>query len=142
MGRMAASYGRRYVQITTDLPEDDWSGLGSFAMSELGETLARSAAWVSSCILCRPYIFLFPFFLLLITVVVIFLVQAYTVALRFADSADNLSAPCTERDRLVARAQELERELNETKDKLSRVQTKLSNSLLKRKKVVAKATEL
>ena len=71
-------------------------------------------------------------FLSLIVVVVNFLVQAYTVALRFADSAGNLSALCTERDGLAARAQELERELNETKAKLSKVRTKFSNLLLKR----------
>ena len=42
-----------------------------------------------------------PFFLLLIIVVVIFLVQAYTVAQRFADSAHNLSKSNAERDRLA-----------------------------------------
>ena len=84
---------------------------------------------------------IYIYFLSLI-VVVNFLVQAYTVALRFADSAGHLSVSCTERDRLAERVQELEKELNETKAKLSKVRTKFSNLLLKRKEVRAKTKGL
>ncbi|XP_062098718.1 uncharacterized protein LOC133804588 [Humulus lupulus] len=109
---MAASYGWRYVQIASDLPEADWSGLGSFAMSDLGETLTRTIAW------------------------------AYTVAQRFAGSAHDLSASSTERDRLAARVQELERELDETKSRLEKALAKISGSSKRKKKAVVKAMML
>ncbi|XP_062083985.1 uncharacterized protein LOC133790389 isoform X1 [Humulus lupulus] len=100
--RMVTSYEQRFIQLASGLPVSDWNGLSNVAQSDLGETLRRTATWV------------------------------YIVAMRFADSADNLAA----------RAQELERELNETKDKLTRVRTKLANSLKKRTKAVAKASKL
>ncbi|XP_062086145.1 uncharacterized protein LOC133792253 [Humulus lupulus] len=53
---------------------------------------------------------------------------AYTVALWLADSSSNLSASTTERDCLMARIQELEKELENTQADLQMVRTKLADS--------------
>ena len=82
------------------------------------------------------------FFLLLIVDAVNFLVQAYTVALRFADSSSNLSASTAERDCLTARVQELEKELEKTQSELKKVRTELATSSRRKLKAVAKAKEL
>ena len=114
-------------------PDGPWGN--PKAHHDLGEFLHLASALL--CIDVHAF-----FLLLLIFDVVNFLVQAYTVALRFADSSSNLSASTAERDCLTARVQELERELNETKAKLSKVQTKFSDLILKRKEVKAKTKGL
>ena len=71
-----------------------------------------------------------------------FFVQTYTLAMRFVDSSNNLSASAAKRNCLTARVWELEGELNETNAKLSEVQTKLSNLSSKRKEIRAKTKRL
>ncbi|XP_062118481.1 receptor-like kinase LIP1 [Humulus lupulus] len=68
--------------------------------------------------------------------------QAYTVARWFADSAHNLFASSTERDHLLGRVQELERELDETNSRLEKAQAKIFASLKRKKKAVVKAMML
>ena len=65
---------------------------------------------------------------MLIIVIVIFLAQTYTVAQRFADLAQDLSASNAEKDRLTVQVQGLERELAETKLKLDKALEKASSS--------------
>ncbi|XP_062096702.1 uncharacterized protein LOC133802418 [Humulus lupulus] len=92
VNRMSSTYGRWFTQIASDLPEPDWNSLGSFALSDLGETLRRTTTW------------------------------AHIVAQRFANSANNLSASSAERDRLTTRVGELEdtqTELKRVRSKLS-----------------------
>ncbi|XP_062086199.1 uncharacterized protein LOC133792311 [Humulus lupulus] len=109
---MAASFGRRYIELALGLPVSDWSGLGNLAQADLGEDLRCSMAWT------------------------------YTLAMRFVDSSNNLSLSAAERNCLTARVLELEGELNETNAKLSEVQAKLSNLSSKRKEIRAKTKRL
>ncbi|XP_062086061.1 microtubule-associated protein 70-5-like [Humulus lupulus] len=109
---MAASFGRRYIELASALPVSDWSGLGNLAQADLGEDLRRSMA------------------------------LTYTLAMRFVDSSNNLSLSAAERNCLTAQVRELEGELNETNAKLSEVQTKLSNLSSKRKEIRAKTKRL
>ena len=68
--------------------------------------------------------------------------QTYTVAQRFADSAQDLSTSITERDRFTVQVQELERELAKTKLKLVKALVKASSSSKKNKRAIAKAAML
>ncbi|XP_062095077.1 uncharacterized protein LOC133800972 [Humulus lupulus] len=109
---MATSFGQRYIQLASSLPVSDWNGLGNVTQVDLGLNLRRSMAW------------------------------AYTLAMWFADSSNNLSVSAAKRNCLTARVQELEKELNETNAKFSEVQTKFSNLSSKRKEVKAKTKRL
>ncbi|XP_062075235.1 uncharacterized protein LOC133779269 [Humulus lupulus] len=68
--------------------------------------------------------------------------RTYTVAQRFADSAQDLSASNAERDRLTVQVQGLKRELAETKLKLEKALAKASSSSKKEKRATTKVVML
>ena len=92
-------------------------------MSKHGETLVRSATWVSSCVLHWSFL-CFGFLVCSLFASL----QASLVAQNFVDSTQDLSSSNAERDRLAVRVQDHEGQLADVNLKLEKALAKASSS--------------